>query len=432
MMASVLIVEDDTMLCENMARHLRDKGYHVDTAGTLNQARAFLKEKDYDIAVIDLRLPDGDGLELLDHLQQSAPDTIAFCITAFSDTDSVLRAFRKGAHDYLIKPFTLEELTRKISQALRFRRLERENIRLRQVIQQDHVLETGAFVGTQATVSRLRRLVRQVAPYDSTVLITGESGTGKELVAKAIHFHSKRKGPLVPINLSAIPEGLAESVLFGHRRGAFTDAREERMGAFRTAEKGTLFLDEVGDMPLSLQPKILRALESREIYPVGSDTPIPVDVRVIAATHRNLQEMVSAGSFREDLYHRLTAFEIAIPPLRERPEDIPLLARHFLEYFRDKFGKPIYGIDRRAMQCLTRYRWPGNVRELSNVIERSVLLCERDYLSLQDLPEKLCTQRTMPDRLQDALTRFAHQHILSVLEAVDYDKREAAKRLGIS
>ncbi|RMG02228.1 MAG: sigma-54-dependent Fis family transcriptional regulator, partial [Acidobacteria bacterium] len=341
--------------------------------------------EDIDLIVTDIRMQGMDGLELLDNLKSIDENALVIIITAYSSVDSAIAALRKGAYDYITKPFVNEELLKTIRNALRQRELFRENRYLRRELNKRYSF--SEIIGTSESLQSVFRLVEKIAATNSTVLIQGESGTGKELIARAIHHNSLRADkPFIAVNCGALPETLLESELFGYVRGAFTDAKSDRKGLFRSAEGGTIFLDEVSEMPPSLQVKLLRALQEHEVTPVGSNIPIKFDARIIAATNKNLEDEVKSGRFREDLFYRLSVIEINLPPLRERKEDIPLLVRHFIKKISKQQGVPEKKIPRDVMLALTAYNWPGNVRELENAIERAFILSQSEQIELECLP----------------------------------------------
>jgi DNA-binding NtrC family response regulator len=429
----ILVVEDEQVLRVNLVRYLTAQGFQVDSVAEGAAAAALLENRLFDVILTDLRLPgDIQGMELVRHVRAIAPTTVVVIMTSFGTLDSALEAFRSGAHDYLLKPFSLEDLGQKVANIGQFRKLTHENMLLRQELQ-SRKGPASMLIGKSRAVVEVGRLIMKVAACSSTVLITGESGTGKELVARSLHKHGRREGLFVPVNVAAIPANLMESHLFGHVRGAFTGAERSREGAFRTASGGTLFLDEIGELPRSEQPKLLRSLEDKEIWPVGSDTSVRVQARVVAATHRDLRQMVQDGSFREDLLFRLNVVNIHIPPLRERVEDIPLLVNHFISRYRQELAKPVRTVDSETMRCLMSYPWKGNVRELSNVIERAMLLSESDILHIGDLPAEIRSgAEAFPQNLNEAVERFQLRHIVSVLESVGGNREFAAKVLGLS
>ncbi|MGD8617207.1 MAG: sigma-54 dependent transcriptional regulator [Gammaproteobacteria bacterium] len=434
MAESILIVEDEETLGKNLATFLAREGHRAACAASGAEAMGLLGRQSFDIVLTDIQLGDLDGVELLKRVRSEAPDTVVLMMTAYASIHSAVEAFRNGAHDYLLKPFSLQELRQKIHNIAQYRKLIRENAILRREIQRQR--DDFNMIAESSAISDVKALVRKVATSKSNVLVTGESGTGKELVSRAIHALSPNPDALlVALNVAAIPDTLIESYLFGHERGAFTGADRARLGAFRKAEGGTLFLDEIAELPLQLQPKLLRALEEKEIMPVGADAPVKVDTRVIAATHRDLERMVQEGSFRQDLLFRINVLAIHIPPLRERVEDIPVLVRHFVDRFCRELRRPRLDLDNQAMRRLMSYPWSkGNVRELSNVIERAVILCEGDTIRVEDLPEVLQAAGVTPSTtdLRQALKQFEYRHIASVLESVGGNRELTAHALGIS
>ncbi len=431
---SILIVEDEETLRKNLATFLAREGHSTASAASGIEAMDHLARHSFDIVVTDIQLGDLDGLDLLKRVHSEAPNTVVLMMTAYGSVNSAVEAFRNGAHDYLLKPFSLQELRQKINNIADYRKLIRENVTLRHEIQCQH--DDFHMVAESKAIYGMKRLVRKVAASRSNLLITGESGTGKELVSRAIHSLSPNSdGLLVALNVAAIPDALIESYLFGHERGAFTGAERERCGAFRKAKGGTLFLDEIGELPLHVQPKLLRALEEKEITPVGADAPVKVDVRIITATHRDLEQMVEEGSFRQDLLLRINVLTVHIPPLRERVEDVPPLVTHFVKRFCIELKKPRLNVDNQFMRRLMSYHWrKGNVRELSNVIERAVILSEGDTLRVEDLPDVFQAPgpgSTTTD-LRNAVKQFEYRHIASVLESVEGNRELAARALGIS
>ncbi|TYO99487.1 two component Fis family sigma54 specific transcriptional regulator [Geothermobacter ehrlichii] len=375
---TILLVEDDASLRRVTEFQLAEAGYQVTTAEDAEEALAFLRRERPDLVLTDVRMPGMSGEELLKIVVQDYPGVMVIVMTAFATVERAVSAMRMGAHDYLTKPFSRDGLLIAVRRALEYRGLKRENLRLREELNRR---VSGELVGQSEPVRRLREMIARVAATNAAVLLLGESGTGKELVARAIHHASLReKKPFVTVNCAAIPEQLLESELFGHVRGAFTGATRDREGKFLQADGGTLFLDEIGELPLALQPKLLRVLQEMEVEPVGGRTR-KVDVRIVAATNRDLEAMVEKGDFREDLYYRLAVIPLQVPALRERREDIPLLIRHFL----DRQGAKVR-IRADAMELLTRYDWPGNVRELQNCIERMLVLAGSDEIVPDDLP----------------------------------------------
>jgi two-component system response regulator PilR (NtrC family) len=388
MKRKILVVDDESSMRQLLEIMLRKEGYEVRAVESRSTAAAALAAGPVDLVVSDIRLPDGDGIEILRQVKASSPGTVVVMMTAFGSTETAVAAMKLGAHDYLTKPFDVEELKLVVRNALEKEDLKQENLRLKAELGRQHGLDQ--IIGVSTPMVNVFSMIQSVAGTSSTVLLTGESGTGKELVAKALHNASpRREAPFVSVNCGALPENLLESELFGHMKGAFTDAYYTRKGLFEAAHRGTLLLDEVGETPASMQVKLLRALQERKIRRVGGTEETEVDVRVIAATNRSLEELVRERRFREDLFYRLNVIPIRIPPLRERREDIPLLARFFLGRFNAAMGKRVVEISKEAMQTLTAYAWPGNVRELENVMERAVALETTEAVLAERLPENL-------------------------------------------
>jgi DNA-binding NtrC family response regulator len=434
--AKVLIVEDEELMRVILEELLKGEGYEVFTAEDGESAIEIFSAEDIDLIVTDIRMQGMDGLELLDKLKSIDENALVIIITAYSSVDSAIAALRKGAYDYITKPFVNEELLKTIRNALRQRELFRENRYLRRELNKRYSF--SEIIGTSENLQNVFRLVEKISATNSTVLIQGESGTGKELIARAIHHNSLRADkPFIAVNCGALPESLLESELFGYVRGAFTDAKSDRKGLFRSAEGGTIFLDEVSEMPPSLQVKLLRALQEHEVTPVGSNIPIKFDARIIAATNKNLEDEVKSGRFREDLFYRLSVIEINIPPLRERKEDIPLLARHFIKKISKRQGVPEKKIPRDVMLALTAYNWPGNVRELENAIERAFILSQSEQIELDCLPAKIVDYSKNSMEIRDplgyrpTLEEMERRYILEILKSTNYDKAEAAQILGI-
>ena len=387
-MPKLLLVDDDLSLREFLTIFLRKEGHEVDTASNGQRALEMLQEKPFDLVLTDLRMPRMDGLELLDEVRKRAIDVQVVVMTAFSSTDTALEAMRKGAYDYIIKPFKLEEVRLVIQKCLEKSQLVAENQQLKKKLAQTAPTKRAQFVWTSKAMDDVVTLVRRVAPTPSSVLITGESGTGKELVARMLHEGSDRKErAFVALNCGAIPEQLMESELFGHARGSFTGATKDKKGLFEAAQGGTIFLDEIGELTLGLQVKLLRVLQERVVTPVGETREVPVEVRVVAATHRNLRDAVNDGRFRADLFFRLNVIEVRMPPLRERRDDILPLALHFLAQFGHRIGREFGGFEKEAETVLLALHYPGNVRELENLIERAVALETGERITPQWLPD---------------------------------------------
>jgi two-component system response regulator PilR (NtrC family) len=382
----VLVVDDELSMREMLSIMLGKEGHEVVTAASRSEAARVLERGAVDLIITDLRLPDGDGIEILRHVKAAAPETIVVVMTAYSTTETAVAALKLGAHDYLIKPFDVDELKIVVRNALEKRQLEDENRLLKAELREKHGLDR--LIGASPSMIAVFDMIRTVARTSSTVLITGESGTGKELAARAIHALSPRQdAAFVSINCAALPETLLESELFGHVRGAFTDAHQAKRGLFEVAHRGTLFLDEIADTPPAMQVKLLRVLQEKQIRRVGGTSEIEVDVRVIAASNQSLEELVREKRFREDLFYRLNVIPLRIPSLRERREDIPLLANHFLARLAVEMGKSVRGFSVEALAELEGYAWPGNVRELENVVERAVALESTEQVAAVSLPK---------------------------------------------
>jgi len=432
---NILIADDEDGVRESLADVLREEGYTVKAVATGDDAISAVGERDYDIIISDLRMPGADGLEVLRRARETSPQTLVLIMTAHATVETAVEALRRGAQDYLLKPVLFEELLHKVENLIEFKQLAWENQFLRSQVDSRWGFEN--LVGESAAMRSVMDRVRRVAPTPTTVLITGESGAGKEVVARAIHHYSDRRDSIfLPVNCGAIPETLLESQLFGHIRGAFTGAVSNQEGLFQRARGGTIFLDEIGDLPLGLQVKLLRSLETKEILPVGATTPTKVDIRIIAATNRRLEEEVAAGRFRDDLYYRLNVFGIEIPPLRERREDIPLLVNRFIRMHNTELRKHFKGADSTTLKLFMSLPWKGNVRELDNVIEHAMILGDGEWITIKDLPRALQAEDAMPvspsDDLREAVRSYERAHIQSLLGRCDHDKRVAAERLGIS
>jgi two-component system response regulator HydG len=438
---SVLVVDDDTAHRTMLKTLVGGWGYAMADADDGETAIALVRRQPYDLILMDVRMLKVSGLEALDAIKAINPAIPVVIMTAFSSVETAVAALKQGAHDYLTKPLDFDKLRLTIERAMEHTRLREENRRLRESIGLQ--FERSQIIGHSPVMLKLLDTAAQVAASEATVLISGESGTGKEIIAGLIHFNSpRRKGPWVRLNCAAITETLLESELFGHEKGAFTGAERRREGRFQQADGGSLFLDEVSEMSLSMQVKLLRVLQERELTRVGGDAVERVDVRVIAATNRNLAVRVAEGRFRDDLYYRLNVVGLEVPPLRGRREDIPLLAQHFLEVFGRKNRKPLKGFTPQAMDRLTRYGWPGNVRELMNAVERAVVLAAGEYLGVEDFPMIAAAASAgpedagrrpvsaTPDRLP--LDEIEKASILRTLEAAGGNKSETARRLGIT
>jgi two-component system response regulator HydG len=437
MTTHILIVDDDAPLAETLGVGLRKRGFHVATATSAGDAMQALDREDFDVVVTDLNMRGVGGLELCEHVVANRPDLPVVVLTAFGSLDSAISAIRAGAYDFINKPVEIDVLAIAAERAAAHHRLRDEVKRLRE--------ETGkaprfdALVGRSPAMQAVYDLIDRVAASEATVLVSGESGTGKEVVARAIHAHGRRRGgPFVAINCAAMPESLLESELFGHAKGAFTDAKTAEPGLFSRASHGTILLDEIGDMPLGLQPKLLRVLQERTVRPVGGRDEVAIDVRVIAATNRDLESAVEEGRFREDLYYRINVVHVPLPPLRARVGDILPLAQHFLAYFASRAQKNVAGIGAPAAEKLVAYAWPGNVRELQNCMERAVALTRFEQVVVEDLPEKIRDYRRShvlvasddPSELVP-LEEVERRYVGRVMEAVGGNKTAAARILGI-
>jgi len=438
MMERVLIVDDEEQMRELLAKVLEKNGYQVTTAGDGGQALTVLEKEPMDLVVTDVRMPGLDGMEALKVIKELNPEIVVIIMTAFGSIDQAVQAVKEGAYDYINKPFKIEEMLLTIRKALEERRLRHEVTALRHELHTRYHFEN--LIGKSRAMQEVFSLIEQVASSRSTVMIYGKSGTGKELVARAIHYSSLRANKaFVAVNCAAIPSELLESELFGHEKGSFTGAIATKVGKFELATGGSLFLDEVGSMRLDLQAKILRALQEREIERVGGTRTIKIDVRVIAATNRDLKKAVEEGTFREDLYYRLNVVPITLPPLRQRRDDIPLLVEHFIAKYNREFNRRVKGFSAGATAALYQYDWPGNVRELENVIERAVALAQSETISLRELPLDISILgRDMIEDIQkaglslrEARSHFEKQYILNILEKVQWNQTEAARLLGL-
>jgi two-component system NtrC family response regulator len=429
----ILVVDDEPAQLELVGGFLRRHGFEVVQASGGRAAVARVKQEPFDLVLTDQRMADLSGLEVLEAVRATAPETAVVIMTAYGTIESAVSAVKAGAADYLAKPLNLDELLHRIHQIQDRRRLVTENRELRAALAERHRVE--GIIGESGAMQDVLSVVRRVAASDATVLIRGESGTGKELIAQAIHYASPRAArALVKVNCAALAESLLETELFGHERGAFTGAIATRRGRFELADGGSLFLDEIGDLPPHLQVKLLRVLQEREFERVGSSRPIKVDVRLLAATHRNLEALVREGRFRDDLYYRINVVTIPLPALRERREDLPPLIDHFLRVFAGKNGKRIRGLTREAREALLRYDYPGNVRELENLIERAVVLTRDDVVGVGDLPLTVEAQPAEPDGsgLVAAVEGLERRLIRDALARADGTQTRAAELLGIS
>jgi len=429
----LLIVDDEPLIRSSLAEFLSQEGFAVTSCGSGEEALVQAGKTSFDLALCDMQLPGMDGLALLDRLHKVSPATFVLLITAYGTMENAVAAFRKGAHDYLMKPILLEEVLTKIRRLLAYRDLTLEN----QFLRKELARETQAadtMVGHSEAMQRVFSLISKIAPTRSTVLLCGESGTGKELVARAIHRQGTNpEGRFLAVNCAAIPNELLENQLFGHRKGAFTGADRDQAGVFLHAGRGTVLLDEIGEMPLATQAKLLRAIEQKEVLPVGANEPMPIEARILAATNKNLVKEVEAGRFREDLYYRFNVVTMEVPPLRQRREDIPDLVDYLLAKHARTLSKHIGGVTHEAMRLLLACPWRGNIRELDNALQRAAILGEGPLLGPDDLPPDLVPNPQDPalvDELGEAVRRFEKLHIERVLRRYP-DKKEAARRLGM-
>ena len=441
-MSTILVIDDEKSMRDFLAIMLKKEGYQVSLAEDGKTAFHRINKNVYDVVISDIRLPDTNGIEILKHCKKISPDTDFILITAYASTETAVEAVKIGAADYVYKPFDIDELRIIINRCISKRRLERENVYLKKSVERQ--LQFENIIGSSPRMQIIFELVRKISGANSTILITGESGTGKELVAKAIHINSLRKdNTFVFINCGAMPESLLESELFGHVKGAFTGAIQNKKGLFEAADKGTLLLDEIGEMSQGMQVKLLRALQEKSIRPVGGTEEIPIDVRVIAATNQDLQKAVEEGKVREDLYYRINVIGIKIPPLRERKEDIRLLAEHFVRKYSQEMSKAATRLTAESMKCLENYDWPGNVRELENAIERAIALETSDVISPESLPEKIThlpqrgdwTSFRIPDRgidLEGHIEQIRREILVEALRRCNGVQKEAAKFVGMS
>ena len=435
MSARVLIVDDERSLCETLEAGLSRRGFTVAWRTSADEALEALSVEDFDVVVTDLNMKGKGGLELCERIVERRSDLPVVVLTAFGSFETAVLAIRAGAYDFISKPVQLDVLAIALRRAGQHRALRDEVKRLR--LEVGHPSRIENFIGRSPTMQRVHDLIARVADSDASVLVMGESGTGKEVVARALHRQSRRPGAFVAINCAAVPEALLESELFGHVRGAFTDARDARPGLFVEARRGTLFLDEIGDMPLGLQPKLLRVLQERTVRPVGGANEIPIDVRILAATNRDLESAVEDKRFREDLFFRINVIQIPLPPLRARVGDILPLATHFLAQLAERTGKDVTGISPSAAAKLLGYPWPGNVRELMNCMERAVALTRHDQIVVEDLPERVQNHQSSqlvlggddPSELV-SMDEVERRYILRVLDAVAGNKTAAARILG--
>ncbi|MGH9689731.1 MAG: sigma-54-dependent transcriptional regulator [Candidatus Acidiferrales bacterium] len=432
MPASILIVDDEDGIRQSLSALMRDEGYEVALAASGEECLDQIGQRSFDLVLLDVWLKNIDGLETLARIQSQDGAPMVVMISGHGNIETAVRATKLGAFDFVEKPLSLEKIVLVVRNALEYLRLEEENRRLRAELEEKH-----AILGSSVPMKALRQQIALTAPTNGRVLIYGESGTGKELVARALHAHSSRSAmPFVEVNCAAIPEELIESEMFGHRKGSFTGASEDKVGKFQKADGGTLFLDEVGDMSLKTQSKVLRLLEEQRVEPLGSNQPVNVDVRVLAATNKKLEEEIGRNAFREDLFYRLNVIPFYVPALRERTEDIPILAAHFLGAFCTEYGKKPKEFSAAAMEVLRGYPWPGNVRELKNLVERLVIMCPSPRIEPHHLPPELFRGASKSpqkpyESLQEARSAYEREFVLRKLEENRWNMTKTAEALGL-
>lgn len=425
---SILVVDDELSVRESLFHWFRKEGYEVKAAENAVEALQALQERKYDVALVDIKMPGMDGIELQEHIHRIDKDAVVIMITAFASVDTAVWALKRGAFDYVTKPIDPDELSLLVRRGLEQRRLKKENMHLRETI--DELVAVDKIVGDSPPMRKVMELVEHVAKTDATVMILGESGTGKEVIARSVHANSDRRYfPIVAVNCGALPQDLLESELFGHEKGAFTGAQYRRKGKLEMANGGTLFLDEVGAISTKMQVDLLRVLETKELTRIGGSRPTKVDFRIICATNENLEKAIADGRFREDFFYRINVFTIELPPLRTRRSDIPALAYHFLERFAIQMDKRISEIAADAMELLTSYEWPGNVRELSNAIERAMVLGKPPAIRADDLPMR--SPKRSNSTATETLADVEKRHIVGVLERTDWNITRAAEILEV-
>jgi DNA-binding NtrC family response regulator len=435
MSEKILVVDDEDIIRESLSYILNKEKYDVDEAANGKIAFDMLKDKSYDLVITDLEMPEMKGIELLEEIKKLNVQTNTIVITAYGSVDTAIAALRSGASDYILKPVEFDELLIKVKKLFEVRELHLENRILRKELQREY--DYTNIIGKSPAITQIFEMIKAVSDTDSTVLISGNSGTGKELVAKALHYNSKRSNrPFIALNCGAISENLIESELFGHKKGAFTGAISDKEGFIKAAEGGTLFLDEISEMPPQLQVKLLRAIQEKEYTPVGTTVSLPVSVRFIASTNRNLQEQVAQGKFRDDLYYRLNVIEIHLPSLKERESDIPLLVDFFLDKYRKQMNKNILGISNDAMRALMNHEWKGEIRELENVMERAVIFCNEDFINVKHLPMQFQSETGPTDfspsgSLDESVRRFEKEIITRALESNEFNKEKTAETLQV-
>ena len=433
MKSEILLADDEVTFRETLTKTLQEEGLAVTAVDNGTDAINAIMKQSYAVSILDIQMPGADGIKVLREIMRLRPETRVIMITAYGTVEMAVEAIKLGACDYVMKPVMFEDILTKIRQHLRYLELQEENEQLKREL--NGRFDIGQIVGQSPAMQQVFEIIRKVAPTKSNILITGESGTGKELVAHAIHSLGTKNGRrFIAVNCSAIPESLLESELFGHKKGSFTSAIEDTKGLFQCAQNGTLFLDEIGHMPMSCQVKLLRAVEHRQITPVGSTESIDIDLRLIAATNKDLAKEINTGRFREDLYYRLNVVGIHLPPMRERKEDIPPLVEHFIKKYNSEMGKRCVGVSDDVMLLLMSYEWKGNIRELENVIERAVIFAEDDIIKASDIGligSNAIALSEEHENLQVAVKAYEKEHICRVLNRYDWNKVEAAKALNV-
>jgi DNA-binding NtrC family response regulator len=433
MSRKILLADDETTFRETFTKVLQEEDMAVKAVSNGTDAIDAVTKEPFAVAILDIRMPGADGIKVLREIMRMRPQTRVIMITAFGTVEMAVEAIKLGASDYVVKPVVMDDILMKIRQNLRYIELHEENEQLKQEL--NSRFEIGQIIGKSPAMEKVFEMIRKVAPTKSNVLITGESGTGKELVARAIHsLSSQNSRRFLAVNCSAIPESLLESELFGHMKGSFTSACQNKKGLFECARGGTLFLDEIGHMPMSCEVKLLRAVEHKQIIPVGSTEPVDIDVRLIAATNKDLVKEIKAGQFREDLYYRMNVVGIHLPPLRERKEDIPLLVEHFIQKYNAEMGKHCVGVNDEVMRLLMSYEWKGNIREMQNVIERAIIFAEHDVIKISDIGSlgyHSVALTVENQNLQTAVRAYEREHICRVLNKYNWNKVETAKALNV-
>ncbi len=432
MNSRVLIADSEKAIRDLLFTRLEEIGFHCYTAIDGDETLKLIKEDNFDLLIVNVNLQKRSGSEILEKISTISPKTLTIVITDHATVETAIDALRKGAVDYFVKPFDIETFLLRIKKIKKFQQIISENHFLRKEIHSKY--NDHKIIGDSPAMQSVFKMIKKVANSSSNILITGKSGTGKELVARAIHINSNRaKLPFVPINCGAIPENLFESELFGFKKGSFTGATMDRDGVFKAANNGTLFLDEIGEIPLHTQVKLLRAIETKEIKPIGSSSMVKINTRIVCATNKDLLKEIEEGNFREDLYYRLNIVEINLPCLEERRDDIPILVNHFINKYNQELKRKILGTDHDALRVLVNYKWQGQVRELENIIERAVLLCDSNYITINDLPPHTCSDimASYTDDLKTSVKNFERQHILSIIKRVEKDKYKCAELLGI-